>query len=256
MINIGKSNFLDLGKCGTSFLEDILRKCCVVNNPGHRHKGFDHLPSEEYLRENLIYTVIRNPLEYYVSHLTYSRKSNGPIFKGLVSQGYNDKHFPHTVEGYVEAMMIKRMDLPVTNHSNPERIAWRNMPDDLGMMTMQYILLLDRNFLVSKKRTVQEVEDWYAQYWFNNNRKTMTYLTNENMNLGPQAIELIRNYADYFILKNNYETVLNNLENFNKKDDIHKIQNISHKSWHNEKSIDIITHYDRILFDNIEFSKE
>lgn len=257
MITTKNAHFVDLGKTGTSFVEDVIRRSCdsSFRSPkGVRHKGFDKLPSDEWLKENLVFASVRNPLTYYVSHLTFSRKTSGPILRGLIKQGYDDKSYPNKVEGYVSSMMVDRLDLPVTNHNNPERDAWRNMPDDLGMMTMQYVLLLDRNFLLEKKRTVKEIEDWYEQYWFNSNRVNLKTIGSKDLTM--ETVELIENNTSYFPIKNETMKVLDDIRNDETSKETHKIQGLTHKDWHNEKSIEIITHYDRILFNHMNFAKE
>lgn len=257
MIITKNAYFVDLGKTGTSFVEDVIQRSCdpTFSSPrGVRHKGFEKLPTDEWLKDNLVFTSVRNPLTYYVSHLTFSRKTNGPIWKGLISQGYKDKEYPDKVEGYVSSMMVDRLDLPASNHNNPERDAWRNMPDDLGMMTMQYVLLLDRKFLLEKKRTVQEIEDWYEQYWFNPNRPNLKTIGAKNLTL--ETVELIENNPSYFPIKKNTMDVLNEIRLNNKPTNKHKIQGLNYADWHNEKSIEIITHYDRILFKHLGYTNE
>ena len=254
MIIYKNAYFLDLGKTGTSFAEDILNKCLEVNLQSSRlkrHQGFTHLPSEQWFKNNLVFATVRNPLTYYVSHLAYSRKTNGPILKELISQGYRDSDYPNSVEGYVHSMMIDRLNLPANNHNNPEREAWRNMPDDLGMMTMQYILLLDKDFILEKKRTTKEIEDWYEQYWFNENMKNLIFVGRKN--LTEELIDLISNKTDYFGEVD--EKILSYVKANSYDKNSHKIQNLNYADWHNQKSIDIITYYERILFDNLEFRK-
>jgi hypothetical protein len=257
MIVTKNAYFVDLGKTGTSFVEDVIQKSCdssFRSAKGIRHKGFEELPSDEWLKDNLVFTSVRNPLTYYVSHLTFSRKTKGPIWKGLIAQGYKDGDYPTNVEGYVSSMMIDRLDLPVSNHNNPERDAWRNMPDDLGMMTMQYVLLLDRKFLLERKRTVQEIEDWYEKYWFNSNRPNLKTIGVNNLTL--ETVELIENNPQYFPINDGTMDILEEVRCDKISKNKHKIQNIKYADWHTEKSIDIITHYDRILFKHLGFRYE
>lgn len=257
MIVTKNAYYIDLGKTGTSFVEDVIQKCCDpgFKSPcGIRHKGFDKLPDDSWLKENLAFASMRNPLTYYVSHLTFSRKTKGPIWNGLKEQGYKDEMYPNSVEGYVKSMMVDRLDLPVNNHNNPERIAWRNMPEDLGMMTMQYVLLLDREFITTKKRTVKEIEDWYEQHWFNPNKQNLKVIGKEDLTL--ETVNLIRDNSSYFPIRGESFQILEEIEKGAVDKKKHKIQDLNYSTWHNKKSIEIITHYDRILFNHLNYEKE
>jgi len=257
MIQTQNVYYLDLGKTGSSFVEHVIHEACgiaVKSKKGVRHKGFDSLPTDKFFEENLVFTTMRNPFTYYVSHLTFSRKTNGPIWKGLKAQGYDDKQYPNSVEGYVESMMVKRMHLPENNHNNPEKKAWMNMPDDLGMLTMQYILLLDKNFLLQKKRTVQEIEDWYDKYWFNEQMDNLRAIGKSNLNL--EIARLIRDKSEFFPKKPNFDKVLNQIENTTKARGQHKNQGLNYKQWHTDKSKEIVQHYDRILIKHMGYDYE
>jgi len=255
MIVTKNAYFVDLGKTGTSFVEDVINKYCdpKFHSPkGVRHKGFEELPTDEWLNDNLVFTSVRNPLTYYVSHLAFSRKTNGMILKTLENQGYKDDNYPKSVEGYVSAMMVNRLDLPKKNHNNPEQDAWRNMPDDLGMMTMQYVLLLDRKFLLEKKRTVQEIEDWYEQYWFNPDRPNLKTIGAKNLTL--ETIDMIKENKEYFTFRPGMH--IEKATGYNTDERVHKVQGLKYADWHNKKSIEIVTHYDRILFKHLGFSHD
>lgn len=254
MIITKNAYYVDLGKTGSSFVEDVIQQACDSNfksKKGIRHKGFDSLPSEEFFKNNLVFTSIRNPFTYYVSHLTFSRKTNGSIWKGLKTQGYRDELYSQSVEGYVQAMMEERMDLPERNHNNPERVAWRNMPDDLGMLTMQFVLLLDRNFITQKKRTTQEIKDWYEQYWFNTERTNLKVLGKNNLTL--ETVQLLRQNKEYFPIKDQFNQVLKDVEKGQLQTGKHKIQSLDYKKWHTNKSRNIIQHYDRILIKHMNY---
>ena len=249
MIKTGNAIFLDLGKCGTSWLEAVLVEVIDKQKAGPagiRHKGLDFLGQ---FPGAFLYTVVRNPFTYYVSHLTYSMKTNGPLWLTVCrGAGYRIT----TVEQYVEEMNVNRRPLPVHNHANPEQAAWVNTPSDVGMLTMQYVLMADRQFILSGPKTKKQISDWYKDHWFGSaNMKAIN-----NSELQEQFVSLLYDNQDKFPLKENWESTLKGVLAAGVDDNVAKNQRLSYKSFHTEKSKAIIEKSDDILIEHFGYTFE
>lgn len=247
MIKTKNAVFLDLGKCGTSWLEAVLDRVIEHKEPkGMRHRGLTTL---DQFGDVLLYTVVRNPFTYYVSHLTYSQKTNGPLWRSVSADaGYPIK----TVEQYVEEMNINRRKLPRWNHDNPEQAAFVNTGEGVGMLTMQYVLMADRHFFMAK-RSKQEIKDWYERHWFDKSNKMVMI---NNTNLKDEFVKLLYDYEDQFPLRENWKQILDDVLKQGVDDNTAKNQRLDYKPFHTEKSIQIIKETDDILIDHFGFTFE
>lgn len=244
MLKTGNAIALDLGKCGTSWLEAVLRECLTVRPSGIRHKGLD---KRYQFGPSLLYTIIRNPYTYYVSHLTYSQKTNGPLWNCVSTDaGYKIK----TVEQYVEEINVNRRKLPKLNHSNREQAAWENTDPSVGMQTMQYVLLADPEFILTKKRTRKEIEDWYECNWWGDDR--MAALNNSNLEV--EMYELFSSHQSDFPLDPNWEELYTSIVDRGVNGNVAKVQNLSHADHHTEKSKQIIAEYEDILIKRFNYT--
>lgn len=257
MIVSKKAYYLDLGKTGTSYVEDVIDRACAsefFSPKGERHRGFARRPSDRALRSMLIITSIRNPYSWYASHFTYGRKTNGRVWRTLVQQGFSDPQ-PDQIEPFLTAILADRLELPKRNHNNPEQAAWRNFPENLGMMTLQYVLLLDPKFLLRRRRSVADIKAWYRDNWFAPERKNLIMFGRKN--LTQETVELVRKNAEYFDLKPNYLEILNKIENEQADAELHKVQGIkSYKSYFSDTARCLVEHYERLLFEQFDFTFE
>jgi hypothetical protein len=204
------------------------------------------------MQDALIITSIRNPYSWYASLFTYGRKTNGRVWRTLVSQGFTDP-LPDQIEPFLTAILVDSLDLPKRNHNNPEEAAWRNFPDNLGMMTMQYILLLDPKFLLRRRRSVADINAWYRDNWFDPTRDNLVMFGRHD--LTRETIELVRKKPEYFDLKPNYLEILAEIEHEQPDAEVHKVQGIrSYKSYFSDTARFFVAHYERILLEHFDFS--
>lgn len=241
MIYNDKSGYIDLGKTGSSYIEDVLKNVSTGIGRNFRHVGLKQREEGFFY-----YTTIRNPWKYYVSHLEYSKKTSGQILKHVTGQNYRET----SIDQYVDIICVKRHSLPEINHKNKLGRAWKNMPDDMGMLTCQYIVWTDEEFLC-KPRSEQEIVDWFNAYYFKPNEKFFGINTD---NMYEDLTYMFTKWGHHFSLKDNW---IEELDNFSKPKPIkHKVNIHDHKKHYegHEKTIDIIRHQERLLIDHYGFT--
>jgi hypothetical protein len=243
MISTGHAHYLDVGKTASSFIEAQLQNlgCQLRSN---RHLGL----KGPINKDELYYCTLRNPYKYWISHLNYSKKTNGQIYNFV----RNKK--PLSLYEYVKIINEDRHDLPETNHGNALNQAWKNMPETMGMLTCHYILYLDSNFL-KQKRTESEVEEWFDNHWFKPNSNMVPLNTD---NLVYDFCDMVEKHIDKFnvhlnqIEKLRLKEETNNTHTNNEKK--HKIEIKNYADMYlnlndeqRDRTVKMITHYERLI---------
>ena len=230
MLSCGKAIFIDPGKTGTSFLENLLRPA-VTKLAGTRHAP---IQLDSTFGDKLIFTTLRNPYTYIVSHFTYGRKTRGPI--------YNSLGRPETFEQYVVAMNQNHGTFPPS-----ENDLWQNTDKTVGGLTFRYLRMIDANFL-SQPRKKSEIRQWYKDHWFNTESNLRMIGSKD---LREEIIQLIEDNPGYFTVRPNWKEILLTHQ---VNDGASKNQKLDYSEWHTEKTKQIISETEDILIEQYGFT--
>lgn len=242
MITTGNAVFIDLGKNATSFILRVL-KAISNSHPVEksRHQGWREPHGNHYF-----FTSARNPLKYYVSHYLYQGQ-NGQVRKSMRHAGWSDEGVP----SYIRGILVDRWPMPHRNHKNAERDAMLNMPDDMGYYTMNYILMLDHEWILKRKRTEQEIRDWYARYWFSDGENyDVIQADTTRASVGEQLQKIITENASHFDLDPaKSDRIADGFEAIRDKSG-DKVQNLNYTAHLDIESYQTVLHYERIFYEH------
>jgi len=177
--------------------------------------------TEEAYADKLIFASTRHPLKYY--HSIWKKEGppkfhedgsmlhpGGPTKRGLYS---NDPDFECTMTNFILGLQDPSVSMgeqsdgkdpfskpnPNIIHEMPDRSL--NRPAGLGVLTFRYLDWLDGRFF-TVKRTWGEVEQWYADHYFN---PSCPIVFIGPRNVGQDFHRLVKSNIDKFYLKPDWE---------------------------------------------------
>jgi hypothetical protein len=230
MLVSGNSYYIDVGKTGTSFVEDILQSTVGCHNGRGRHTGLEKVPD---FNTTLVFASVRNPFAYWPSHMAYSRADSN-------------------LERYLTNINVKHGDLKNGPHGNERFHSWRNFPKTLGMLTFHYLIMLDKHFL-TESRTEAEVYDWFDRHYFNDHPNCLMI---GGTNLKQELFDLLLTRREMFPSTPDLEEKIKKIDSeyILSRKSAHKVFDRDYKSFHNERTIEIIKTTEKILVDKFGFT--
>lgn len=255
-MSCGNAHYIDVGKTASSFVVHQMKLM------GLELKGSRHSPCSNIEKNHVYFCTMRNPYKWWMSHLNYSIKTNGQIYKHVKRNKFpqNKNSQQLNLYEYVKGINVDRWNMPKSNHGVSLNEAWENMPNDLGLLTCHYIAWLDTKFL-KQKRTTEEVISWYDRHWFKQNQNMVPLNTD---NLEKELANFVETHITFFgnndgkwkerkeYIKYNKEKIVNVKE--------HKIETKSYTELYDNlgenknETLDIIKHYERLIINHFNYT--
>jgi len=246
VINSGKAYYNDVGKTATSFVYAQMEKVCnSIATSRHAVLTRDTIRSD-----NLIFSSLRNPYQYYVSIFNYEARpgKTGPLTKQFLSQEQNCDTFSN----FMQNIFKKNL------HWLPkEEPTIRNRPEGIGLLTFRYLAWTDTTFFMTSKRTMEDVKRWYDDHYFNDGCPFEFIGQNDMSN---DFCDLVIKYQDKFSLKENWMNQIDHIRQHTKWDNPsdtgkgYKVFDHDFPSFYNDEIKDCVKRGDHILLDRYGFT--
>lgn len=252
--------YIDVPKTGSTFIVKNLSRICT----GWSVSGFQNITgsihddrhgrllnyNKEEFKDRVIFSSLRDPVSIYIS--TWANEEIVGPHKINFRANHPD-YKDHVWEFCRRAVNWFPCGTPLTAQENPRHI---NRPYRLGMVTFRYLDWVDDSFF-TKKRTWDEVEEWYDTHYFDPS-VPVHFLGPRN--LGADFVNLIRDNREKFSFRDDVdiEAELNLIEQ-------NEYMNVRYSSDQQQRIIDNMVAHDpsiiddlkeaeRILYSRIDFS--